>query len=81
MKIQVLGSGCPSCKSLYQQVSNITKLLDSNLEVEYSTDIIKIAELGAMSSPVLAIDNEIIFAGKIPGEEKIKEAISEKLNS
>ena len=81
MKIQVLGSGCPSCKSLYQQVSDIAKTLNPNLEVEYSTDIIKIAELGAMSSPVLAIDNEIIFAGKIPSEEELKEAISKKLNS
>ncbi len=78
--IQVLGSGCPTCKTLYNKVLEITQQIDSNLEVEYITDVIKIVELGAMSSPVFAINNSIITAGKIPDEEEIKNAILEKLN-
>lgn len=78
MKIQVLGSGCPTCKNLHQMVEEAVKNLNLDLEVEYSTDISRIVELGAMSSPVMAIDDEVIFSGKTPTSEEIEEAISEK---
>ena len=81
MKIQVLGSGCPSCKALYERVKKVASEVNKELEVEYITDIAKIVELGAMSSPVFAIDNQIITAGQMPEEEEIKNAILEKLNS
>ncbi len=80
INIQVLGSGCPSCKTLYNKVSEIAEQIDSDLEVKYITDITKIVELGAMSSPVFAINNQIITSGKIPDENEIKNIILEKLN-
>ncbi len=81
INIQVFGSGCPTCKMLYNRVSEIAKNINSNLEVDYITDITKMVELGAMSSPVFAIDNKIITAGKLPTEDEIKNVILEKLNS
>jgi small redox-active disulfide protein 2 len=81
INIKVLGSGCPTCKTLYSKVLEVTQKIDPNLEVEYITDIAKIVELGAMSSPVFAIDGKIITAGKIPDEDDIKNVILEKLNS
>ena len=81
INIQVLGSGCPTCKTLYSKVLEIANQLDSSLKVEYVTDITKIAELGAMSSPVFAINGEIITAGKTPDVQTIKDSILERLNS
>jgi len=80
INIQVLGSGCPTCKTLYSKILEIVQKIDLTLEVEYITDITKIVELGAMSSPVFAINDEIITAGKNPDEQVIKDAILEKLN-
>ncbi len=80
MKIQVLGSGCKSCKTLHNRVVEVAKSIDPQLEVEYSTDITKIVELGAMTSPVFAINEKVITAGKLPDEEKIKEVILDNLN-
>ena len=48
--------------------------------VEYSTDIAEIVELGAMSSPVLAINNEVVVSGKVPTEKEIETYILEKIN-
>lgn len=79
MKIQVLGSGCPTCKTLHKAVEEVVKKLNLDTEVEYSTDIAKIVELGAMSSPVLAIDGEIVAAGKVPSETEIQESIESKI--
>ncbi len=79
MKIQVLGSGCVSCKNLHKAVEEVVKQLNLNLEVEYSTDMVKIVELGAMNSPVFAIDGELITAGKVPTNGEIEQAIIKKM--
>ena len=77
--IKVLGSGCPSCKTLYEKVLEVAKNIDSSLEVEYITDITKIVELGVMSSPVFVIEDEVITAGQIPSEDEIKDAIKQHI--
>ncbi len=76
MKIQVLGSGCTTCKKLFEQTKQAVSELKLDIEVGYSNDIQKIIELGAMSSPVLAINNKIALVGQVPGVEKIKEIIT-----
>lgn len=76
MIIQVLGSGCPTCKKLFEQAKQAVLELKLDIEVEYSNDIQKIIELGAMSSPVLAINNKIALSGQVPGVERIKEIIT-----
>ena len=79
MTIQVLGSGCPTCKKLFELTQQAVKELDLKTEVEYVTDVQKIVEMGVMSSPVLAIDGKPVIYGFLPKLEKIKETISESL--
>lgn len=78
MKIQVLGSGCPTCHKLFEITQQAVKELQITDTVEYLTGnegIQKIIELGSMSSPVLAINNNIAMVGFSPDIEKIKKAI------
>jgi len=75
MKIQVLGSGCATCKTLHTTVQEVAKRLEVKSSVEYSTDITEIAKLGAMSSPVFAIDGKIISVGKVPSVQEIETAL------
>jgi small redox-active disulfide protein 2 len=76
MKIQVLGSGCPTCKNLYQLTQNAVKELEIAAEVEYSTDIRKIIELGVMVSPVMTIDGKVVLTGA-HNLDKIKQTIKQ----
>lgn len=76
MKIQVLGSGCPTCKKLFELTKEAVKQLDLNDEVEYITDVSKIIEMGVMSSPVLAIDGKPAMVGFVPDIEKLKKLIT-----
>lgn len=79
MKIQILGSGCPTCKKLYDITRKVTSEMSDDIELEYITGIegtSRIIELGAMSSPVLAVNNKIAMVGFSPNEEKIREAIT-----
>ena len=78
MKIQVLGSGCPTCKSLYELTKQAIEKSGLNEEVEYVTGsdgIQKIMELGVMSSPVLVIDGKPVMTGFTPDIEKVKDLI------
>jgi len=63
MKIQVLGSGCPTCKNLFELTKTAVIELGIDTEVEYSTDVTKIIEMGVMQSPVLAIDGKPAMVG------------------
>jgi small redox-active disulfide protein 2 len=75
MKIQVLGSGCQTCKSLYELTKKAMTELGRDDEVEYITDITKIIEMGVMSSPVLAINEKPVMVGSTSDIEKIKDLI------
>ena len=74
--IQVLGSGCPTCKKLHELTKEAAKELNITTEVEYSSDIQKLLDTGMMSSPVLVINGKAVLAGGLPSLEKIKELLS-----
>lgn len=74
MKIQVFGSGCSTCKNLFELTKKAVEELGIKTEVEYSTDVSKIIEMGLMQSPVLAIDGKAVMVG-LGSLEKIKEII------
>jgi small redox-active disulfide protein 2 len=78
MKIQILGSGCTACKNLYNSVEKIVQTNKIDAEIEYIMDIERIVELGVMSSPVLVIDDEIIFVGVIPKDKELEKIIVNK---
>lgn len=85
MRIQVLGSGCPTCKKLFEITKQaVEQLDDKNVELEYLTGVegtTKIIELGAMSSPVLAVDNKIALIGFTPDVDKIKSALTKQMKA
>ena len=75
MKIQVLGSGCTTCKKLFEITKTAVKDMGLGDEVEYITDIQQILKMGLMSSPVLAVDGKPVMVGFVPNAEEIKKAI------
>lgn len=80
MKIQVLGSGCPTCSRLNEAVQQIVKEMGIEAEVEYLTGMegtSRIIELGAMKSPVLAIENQIVMVSFDGNLEKVKTIIEQ----
>ena len=80
MKIQVLGSGCPTCHKLHELVTKAVKELGLEEEVEYLSGqegIQKIIEMGVMSSPVLAVDGKPVLTGFVDDVEKIKSLLKE----
>ncbi|MFH1823029.1 MAG: thioredoxin family protein [Patescibacteria group bacterium] len=79
MQIQVLGSGCPTCKKLFETTKKVVSDLGINAEVEYITDASKMIEMGVMSSPVLAIDGKPVLTGGGKSEDDIKNSLQDNL--
>lgn len=74
-KIEVFGSGCGSCKKLFDLTKRAVIEIGLDAEVEYIDDIQRVMELGVMSFPVLAINGKPIIIGMIPDIEEIKKII------
>lgn len=79
MKISVLGSGCYTCKKLYETVEHVVKNEKIDAEVEYSTDVSRIIELGLMHGPVLVVDGKPAHLISI-SEKDVKSAILSGMN-
>jgi small redox-active disulfide protein 2 len=72
MKIEILGTGCPKCKSLEANAKKAVAETGTKTEIVKVTDITKIIEYGVMSTPALVIDGKIKATGRIPNTEEIK---------
>jgi small redox-active disulfide protein 2 len=70
-QVQVLGTGCPKCKKLASLVERVAQERQLDVQIEKVTDITRIADFGAVTTPALAIDGRIVVAGKIPSEDEL----------
>ena len=74
-KLQVLGTGCPKCKKLTENVEIAAKTLGIEYEIEKVTDINEIMKFGVMMTPALAVDSKVKMVGKVISAEEIKNLI------
>lgn len=65
MKIEVLGTGCAKCKTLYENVKKAVEESGKDAEVVKVEDIPSIMKYGVMSTPALVIDGQVKFSGKV----------------
>lgn len=63
--IKVLGSGCKSCHTLYENVQEAVKAMGLSIETEYVTDMEKVVGYGVMSTPALVVNEKVISMGKV----------------
>jgi small redox-active disulfide protein 2 len=76
MKIQILGVGCPKCKTLLANVEAVVQELGLEVEIEKVTEIQEIVSFGIMSTPGLAINGKVLSAGKVLTTQQIKDLLS-----
>lgn len=69
MEIKVLGTGCASCKALYQTVERTVKELGLTAEVIKEEDLVKIMKYNVMTLPALVVDGKVVAKGKISAQE------------
>lgn len=72
LQIKVLGSGCPQCERLEQEVMVAMSETGIMAELEHVRDLAEIGRFGVMGSPALVINGDVKVVGSVPPREKIK---------
>jgi small redox-active disulfide protein 2 len=81
MDILVLGPGCMNCVTLEKRVRTVVKELGIDAEVYKISDYAKIAEYGVMKTPAMVIDEKVIFYGRVPTVNELKEYLTIGVNN
>jgi small redox-active disulfide protein 2 len=74
MNIKVLGSGCPTCKALYEKIKKLSGEGKINAKVEYSSDINDLINEGIMGSPAILIDGKVVKIGN-PSDQELNKIL------
>lgn len=65
VSIKVLGAGCKSCGTLFENAKQAVNTMGLGTEVEYITDMQKIMEYGVMRMPALVVNEKVVSQGKV----------------
>jgi small redox-active disulfide protein 2 len=71
MKIEILGTGCAKCVSLYEVVKKAVAQKGIFAQIEKVEDVMKIMGYNVMSTPALVIDGEVKSTGKLLSVEEV----------
>ncbi|MGN0181714.1 MAG: thioredoxin family protein [Candidatus Ornithomonoglobus sp.] len=63
--IKILGAGCSSCHTQYENAKEAVKNMGLDIEVEYITDMQKVMEYGVMSMPSIVVNEKVVSMGKV----------------
>ena len=78
IKIEVLGTGCPSCQATMSNAQEAVSQVGIQAELVKVYDISEITARGVMMTPALAVDGVVRMAGKVPTVDEIKELLESK---
>ena len=71
MKLEILGTGCAKCKTLYANTQQAVQNAGQEAEIVKVEDIPTIMKYGVMSTPALVKDGAVLFSGKVASATEI----------
>lgn len=77
MKIKILGTGCPNCKKLEDNVKKALDELNMEAVVEKITDIVEIMSYGVLNVPAIVMDEKVLSSGLVLNAEEIKKILTD----
>lgn len=78
MIIKILGPGCTSCVALERATRDAVAALGLDASVGKVEDYPTIMSYGVMSTPALVIDDEVVFAGRVPRAAQLRELLTQR---
>lgn len=73
MKVEVLGSGCASCRNTAALIEQVAQAAGVDIDLRKVDDVRQIIGYGVMTTPAVAIDGRVVHAGGIPRREAIEQ--------
>ncbi len=75
LNIKVLGSGCKNCHTLHENTKSAVASMGIDAQVEYVTDMAKIAGYGVMSMPALVVNEKVVSMGRVLNSADIEKLL------
>lgn len=75
-KIEILGTGCPKCKSLEQSARRAVEQLGIDAEIVKVEKLEEIVGRGVMVTPALAVDGVVRSSGRVLSPEDIQKLLA-----
>jgi len=71
LQIKILGTGCPNCNKLEQEIKKAAENQGIEAVYEKVTDFQKIMEYDVLSTPGLVIDKKVVASVRIPSQNEL----------
>jgi small redox-active disulfide protein 2 len=75
MKIEILGTGCPKCKTTEKIIRKVVEELGLQVEIVKVEDLQQIVDRGVMMTPAVFVDGEARIVGHVPTTDEIKKLL------
>lgn len=79
MNIQVLGTGCPKCKTLEKVTREVVAEAGIDANITKVEDIMEIMKFNVMTTPALVVDGKVVLKGRVPSNNELKEILTNKV--
>lgn len=79
MKIEILGTGCSKCQTLFQATKEAVAKSGQFAQIEKVEDIVKIMKYGVMSTPALVINGNVKSSGKVLTVREIETILNNEI--
>lgn len=73
--IKVLGTGCPKCKTTYNNVLEALEQTGISANVSKVEDIMEMMQYNVLTTPVLMIDGVSVIKGRVADINEIKKLL------
>jgi len=70
--IEVLGPGCPRCHETFRVVRHVVDEAHLECLVRKNESLERMADLGVMRTPAIALDGTVVLSGRIPKTEEVR---------
>lgn len=75
MKIEILGTGCPNCRTLEAKTREALARADHDATVRKVEEMAEIVGYGVLGLPALVVDGEVVVAGRVPDADELADLL------
>lgn len=76
--IEILGPGCARCHETYRVVRHVVEEAKLDCIVDKNESMGRIVQLGVLRTPAIAFDGRVVFSGRIPKAEEVRQLLGLK---
>lgn len=73
--LKVLGTGCKSCHTQYEQAKRAVQAMGLDAEVQYITDLEQVMAYGVLRMPALVVNERVISSGKVRNAAAVEDLL------